>query len=200
MFSGIVSDLGQVISIEKKEGKTFCISFAKSNLMEVGHSLCVNGVCTTATEIKEDCLYFFASKQTLAITNLDDLKVGHPVNLELSLTLNQALNGHLVYGHIDKTLPITAITKGMQSHIFRLAAEREDLAYVIEKGSICLEGISLTVYSIGEKNTKPYLEVMIIPHTYQNTTLKTKKVGDALNVEFDPLAKYVKRQLSLSQK
>ena len=197
MFSGIVSEIGHVTSIKKKEGKTFCISFTKAESMKKGDSLCVNGVCTTVTHIEKNTLYFFASKQTLAITNLDTLKVGDPINLELSLTLNQTLDGHLVYGHIDKTIPIIAIKKGIQSHIFRLAIEKQDFAYIILKGSICLEGISLTIYNIDEENNPPYLEVMIIPHTYENTNLKEKKVGDVLNVEFDQLAKYIERQLSI---
>lgn len=199
MFSGIVRKIGTITSIKKDEGKYFSLQSPISQRANAqkGDSLCVNGVCLTITQLTEETLEVFAAKETLAITNLDSLQIGHCVHLEPAITIKQTLDGHIVYGHVDKTLPILSIEQGKHSHIIKLTVDKKDLRYLIKKGSVCLEGVSLTVYEINDTPPHTYFSVMIIPHTYKNTTLREKKVGDRLNVEFDPIAKYVERQLSL---
>lgn len=198
MFTGIITAVGQVTRVgaatdasssEERE-LTLLTPYLDA---ELGESIAVNGVCLTVAskrvEGKQAWLTFFASRETCTRTNLGDLAADSRVNLERALSLQEKLSGHLVQGHVDGRARLLAVSAAGQS--WELEVELPDALsrYVIEKGSITLDGISLTVNSI--KDSKIYL--MIIPHTWEHTSLSSKRVGQDFNVEVDVIAKYVEK-------
>lgn len=199
MFSGIIEDLLPIkkINIENEEAKRFELSLSSSIIntedLKIGESIAINGVCQTILKINHDSIEFYASKETLEITNLGYLKVGDKVNVERAMIYGSRVNGHLVSGHVDEMSSVLEIKLQETSTIFRIAIEEDKRKYFINKGSITVNGISLTVYQV-EKN---FFEVMIIPHTYENTSLSLLKVGDQVNLEYDFMGKYVENFHSL---
>jgi riboflavin synthase len=193
MFTGIILELGKVISVEKiAQGaklKIFSEKLLKDS--QIGDSIAVNGVCLTVTEIDrtKKVLSFELSYETLKKTTLGELKKDSPVNLESALTLNTKLGGHLVSGHVDGVGVIKKIEKTGDYIKIEIEAPQEVLKYCVPKGSIAVDGISLTVVDLFTNS----FSVVIIPHTLKMTTLGFKNVGDSVNLEPDIIAKYVER-------
>ncbi|MBM3255358.1 MAG: riboflavin synthase [Candidatus Omnitrophica bacterium] len=188
MFSGIVEELGQVKNISRRSGNITVIEIGADKVLEdtlVGDSIAVNGACLTVTANKVGILSFEAMPETLKVTNLGRLKVLEKVNLERSLKVGDRISGHFVNGHID-CLGVIRNKKYMAGNLgLEIAVPLKFLPYAISKGSVALDGISLT---IAEKSPATF-SVYIIPHTLRNTTLSFKGPSDKLNVEFDILAK-----------
>ncbi len=194
MFTGIVEEIGLIKEIkEKQDARRFKIT-AKKILddLKMGESICINGACQTVIEIGKNFFAVEAMRETLNRTNFGQLTVDEPVNLESSLKLSDRLGGHLVSGHIDCIGEILDIIPKQDSHIFKIQFSSRYTPLVIQKGSIAVEGISLTVIDVGEN----YFTVGIIPYTWENTNLKNKRVNDSVNLEFDLIGKYVQKMLS----
>lgn len=191
MFTGLIQEVGMVQKAEK-QGQDLRLTLQAPLLspkVKLGDSVAVNGCCLTVVEIKVPLLAFQAVPETLNRTALGTIKEGARVNLELPLTLSDPLGGHFVQGHVDGVAEITAINPEGQGVRMAVRVPKDLSRYVVEKGSIALNGISLTVAALkGDQ-----LEVALIPHTLQNTDLGSKKVGDPLHVEVDLLAKYVEK-------
>jgi len=198
MFTGIIQDIGKVESAVKKGGN-LVLSIHSDDLspkLQIGSSMAINGACQTVTETHKNSFVVEAISETLEKTNLGDLKTGSNVNLELPLTPQSLLDGHLVQGHVDCTGKISKVTPLSGSTVFAIEYPDEFDRYLIIKGSIAVDGISLTVtyFSTGT------FEIAIIPHTLKNTILADKKVGDIVNLEFDMMAKYIEKQNSPGKK
>lgn len=199
MFTGIVEETGIVKSIERS-AKAIHLSVAM-NLsgkgLKLGDSVAVNGCCLTATKIKRTktstLAQFDLLEETWQRTNLQFTQVDAAVNLERSLRADSRLGGHFVTGHIDGLGKIIRWERKGADHLLDIAAPAEILRYVIFKGSIAVDGISLTVAAVQKKSFR----IWIIPHTYEVTALRERKVGDAVNLEADMLGKYVEKFLSL---
>ncbi|MBD3170792.1 MAG: riboflavin synthase [candidate division Zixibacteria bacterium] len=196
MFTGIVEDVGKVIGRAKKgNGLVYRMKSALIvSDMNTGDSININGTCQSVTSFDRESFEVEAIKETLDRTNLGLLKLNDMVNLERSLTLQSRLGGHMVSGHIDCVGEIAAISpKGEQVDI-SVKFPEEFSRYLVNKGSVAIEGISLTVVEAGHGHFK----VSAIPITLQSTNMVYKKIGDKVNLEFDVLAKYIEKMLSLN--
>lgn len=187
MFTGIIEKTGVIKSINQKE---IVVQIDLDDLKK-GDSIAVNGICLTLTDFKKsknvfDC-YFDISPETYSRTNLKFQKVNDLVNIERSLKLGSKLDGHIVTGHIDNVSKITSIKRIGDSYEFEFSIPSELNKFIAEKGSVALDGISLTV----AKKIRNKFTIAVIPFTFQNTNLKTRKVGDFVNLEVDILARYV---------
>ncbi len=199
MFSGIIEELGAVVSLNKAGAVSKLLILAPRTAADVrpGQSVCVNGACLTAVEIKKDLLCFEVMQETLKRTNLGLLKRTDKVNLEKALRATGGIEGHFVTGHIDGTGVISKRqSKGGDIVIEIKTALEQILRYVVLKGSVALEGVSLTV-SAQEGNS---FCVNLIPYTLKNTTLGLKREGSVVNIECDILAKYMDKLLSLDKR
>ncbi|NJB68993.1 riboflavin synthase [Desulfobaculum xiamenense] len=195
MFTGLVQTTGTVRSVEARGSETrLCIGFPSSALpdLELGESIAVNGTCLTVETFGKDWYTAYASAETLSHTNLGTLRPGSLVNLERALALGDRLGGHLVSGHVDCTARVQSISPAGLSRIYRLSFPAEHGRYVIEKGSVALDGISLTVNACGPD----WLEVNIIPETQRATTISGWKPGYGVNMETDLIGKYVRRMVA----
>ncbi|MCP1202055.1 riboflavin synthase [Acetobacter oryzoeni] len=196
MFSGIIESLGHVAKVERSPQSLMLE--VETGLYDVaeGESIAVNGVCLTAVEPSTTGLVrFFVSSETLDCTTLGVLEAGGRVNLERAVTPATRLSGHIVQGHVDAVARFTECTQFGDARrvVFEVPAQLR--RYMVAKGSVALAGISLTLNEVGEPNGETFpIELMIIPHTWEHTTLGTLKVGDAVNVEVDIIAKYVEAQ------
>lgn len=193
MFTGLIQEVGTIVSVvQNTEGKEFIIK-APSLIKEIqiDDSVATNGCCLTATQIKGDTFKVQAVHMTLQKTSVGMLKNGDKVNLELSLRPNDRLGGHFVQGHVNAMGQIKQIKTTGENWEVEVSIPPELRKYMISEGSICLDGISLTI----AKLTPSSLTVAIIPHTLEKTTLGTKKVGDHLNLEVDMIAKYIENFL-----
>ncbi len=189
MFSGIIEDIGQVKYLSKnKEVIAIKTSFSK---IKMGESISCSGVCLTVSKIEENVFFSDLSPETLKKTTLSRLKVGSFINLEKSLKMGQEISGHMVFGHVDGLTMINSIKKIKDSWLFEFEAEKNIIKYLSDKCSIAIDGISLTVNDVSNKSFK----ISIIPHTWENTSLKFNKVGDLMNTEIDMLARYVFKAL-----
>jgi riboflavin synthase len=198
MFTGLIQEVGTVRKAERKGGDLrLSVDAPKlASRVRLGDSVAVNGCCLTAVEVSAPNLIFQAVPETLSRTTLGSLREGFPVNLELPLTLSEPLGGHFVQGHVDGVAKVvSAVPEGGG---VRMTVELPEavVPYVIEKGSIALDGVSLTVAAIHGGD----IEVALIPHTLENTNLGTKKAGDPLHAEADLLAKYVEKLSSSYQR
>jgi len=195
MFTGIIEEVGIVESVLKR-AEDMVLSLKAPRLfpeLNLGDSLAVNGACLTLTRKGPPAsLSFDLSKETLSRTRLEALKPGDPVNLEPALTLNKPLGGHLVSGHVDGPAVLSAITPAGEMVELTFEVSETLATMMIEKGSVALDGISLTIASLGEVT----FTVAVIPFTLEHTTLGQKRAGDVLNLETDMIGKYVKRFLS----
>lgn len=193
MFTGIVEEIGIVKNITPKANlKRLAIkSSIVKNKLKLGASVCVSGVCLTVVEAKWDYFVVEAVEHTLKATALKQLKIGDPVNLEAGLTAAGRFDGHLVSGHVDTVGVVAKIRTAGEQVEFFIRIPAEGLANVIRQGSICIDGISLTVAEIRQNIVK----VVVIPQTFKNTTLNRKAVNQFVNVEFDVIGKYVLRGL-----
>lgn len=196
MFTGIIEELGQVRAVEPR-GENARIVIAARNVLDganEGDSIAVNGVCLTALQITNDSFAADCSRETLDRTTLGNLQTGTPVNLERAVTPATRLGGHIVQGHVDgRGRFIEAIDHG-ESWTVRIGFPQELARYLVFKGSVTVEGISLTVAGLHEDS----FEIAVIPKTWQVTNLSYLKPGDAVNLEVDVIAKYVERLLAFS--
>ena len=194
MFTGIIEELGKVCKLERQNSNLH-ISIA-SNLtpeLKIDQSVAHNGVCLTVVAIKDKVYTVTAIDETLKKTNLGELHTGDEVNLERAMILGTRLDGHIVQGHVDQVATCKAIHEENGSWIFTFTYSPEFSNVTIEKGSITINGVSLTVVN-SKLNS---FSVAIIPYTYEHTTFKTIKPGTVVNLEFDVIGKYVKRLLEL---
>ncbi len=187
MFTGIIEDIGYVLNVEKqKDNLNFCIKSKITDELKVDQSVSHNGVCLTVVKIDKDKYYVTAIKETLKKTNLSFLKVNDLVNLERCLKLGDRLDGHLVQGHVDQTATCTNIIDDNGSKVYTFHYDDKG-NLTVEKGSICVNGVSLTV--IG--SMKNSFSVAIIPYTMENTNFHKISLGTIVNLEFDILGKYI---------
>lgn len=195
MFTGIIEELGEVIeSVREKGNLNLGIAAKMTPELKIDQSVAHNGVCLTVVNIKNGVYSVTAIKETLEKTNLGNLKKGDRVNLERAMILGDRLDGHIVQGHVDQTGICKNIHEESGSWIFTFEYDPGMHNITIEKGSITIDGVSLTV--INSKLNE--FSVAIIPYTYNNTTFKFLKTGAKVNLEFDVIGKYVKRLTELS--
>ena len=196
MFTGLIAELGRITAVEKGESSAVFTIAAPSLISQItlGDSVAVNGVCLTATSITGDTFTADVMVQTLAVTSLSQLSVGSPVNLELAALLNTRMGGHMVQGHVDGVATVVGLIQGEKWAQFEITVPEKLAKYIVNQGSICLDGVSLTVGEINDSNN--VVTVWLIPETLERTNLSTKKSGDLINVEVDVLAKYVERLLA----
>lgn len=194
MFTGIIQEIGKVISAQNRDGNlVLTVSSSKlSGKLQIGSSIAINGACQTVTNIKKDSFTVEAISETLAKTNLGSLKAGSKLNLESSLTPQSLLDGHIVQGHVDCTGRIINISRHSGSVLFTIGYPPDFESYLVSKGSVAIDGISLTVVN-SEKNR---FTVAIIPLTLSSTILSEKNTGDVVNLEFDIIAKYIEKMTS----
>ena len=194
MFTGIIQGLGRIAAMDRRRGETrFTVrpDFALTDYA-LGESIAVNGVCLTVETFGAGWFTAYASMETMSVTNLGMLGVSSTVNLERALAMGDRLGGHIVSGHVDCLAEVEAIRQAGQSRIFRLAFPTAHSSQVIPKGSVALDGISLTVNDCGHG----YLEVNIIPATQRETTISDWTQGRRINMETDVIGKYVQRMLN----
>jgi len=190
MFTGLIQDVGTVESLDSGiEGARLRIATSLAAEIAPGDSVAVNGACLTAMTVDGNGFETEAMNQTLAVTSLDGLKVGSRVNLELAMKASDRLGGHIVQGHVDGVGEVASVEGDGFAKRLRVALDRDLLRYVIDKGSITLDGVSLTVAELGED----WLVVSLIPETLERTTLGEASPGRKLNVECDVIAKHVER-------
>ena len=191
MFSGIIEKLAQVHEFEVSNDKSY-IALAIDNsdlLLKIGDSVAVNGVCLTIAKIENDLFYYDLSPETLSLTSLKDLSVNDSVNIEYPLTLNKFISGHITTGHVDSIGIIKSLQKIIDSWEVVVEVKSDILKYIIHKGSITIDGVSLTVNKLD--NNLVYL--MIIPHTFENTIFKNYKIGQKVNIEVDYITKHLEK-------
>ena len=191
MFTGIIEDLVEVEELKKNDGYWNMSINTKFKDVKIGASIAINGVCLTVASMENRRLYFDIINETLEKTNLRYLESNDLVNIERCVRLNERLDGHIVQGHIECIGElISKITKNSETKI-RIKIESKYMKYCIYKGSIAVDGISLTISNLGED----FIECSIIPHTLKNTTIGIKKIGQLFNIETDMISKYVEKQL-----
>ena len=200
MFTGLIAELGSITAIKKSDTSAVFTISAPGLISEisVGDSVAVNGVCLTATSIDGTTFTADVMVQTLNLTSLSQIFVGSPVNLELAAQLNARMGGHMVQGHVDGVATVVALTLGDKWAQFDISVPAALSKYIVNQGSICLDGISLTVGGINDENN--VVTVWLIPETLERTNLSTLLPGDLINVEVDVLAKYVERLLAKGDK
>jgi riboflavin synthase len=190
VFTGLIQDVGEIESIDSgDDGARLRIATKLAPEIALGDSVAVNGVCLTATATGEDGFETEAMNQTLTVTALESLEVGDRVNLELAMKASDRLGGHIVQGHADGVGDVLSVEEDGFARRVRVGLGPELIRYVVEKGSIGLSGVSLTVASLGDD----WAEVSLIPETLERTNLGGVAAGDRLNVECDVVAKYVER-------
>ncbi len=191
MFTGIIEEIGKIQGIQKGVSSAV-LSIQASEIMQdihLGDSVAVNGVCLTASSISPNSFTADVMHETLNRSALGKLRIGSPVNLESAMMANGRFGGHIVSGHIDGTGTVSEIHKDDNAVWFTIKTSLQVLRYIIEKGSIAIDGISLTVARVN----KDSFSVSIIPHTASLTTLSSRRVGDSVNLENDCIGKYVER-------
>jgi riboflavin synthase len=206
MFTGLVTDVGRVAKIEDSNGlrrMTVESAYPLASL-QMGASVMHSGVCLTLVEFGERAggswWVVEAIPETLSRTNLGELQVGSKTNLELSLKLGDELGGHLVYGHVDAVGAIGVIANAGDSRVMRVRIPANLSKFFVEKGSVTIDGVSLTVSAVHSKGEEAWFEVSLIPHTLAVTTLGELTAGSRVNLEVDMLARYVARMLEWQSK
>ncbi len=189
MFTGIVEEIGSVASISSN-GMTIQAQGVMSDL-KLGDSIAVNGACLTAVSLSDSEFSVDLSPETMRRTSLGDLAAGGMVNLERALSASDRMGGHIVQGHVDGVGRITSVKEEGDSIIFRVRAPKRLMPYIVEKGFIAVDGISLTVVKVGTSS----FTLAVIPYSLRNTNLQTLSVGTRVNLEADILAKYVENLL-----
>ena len=187
MFTGIIEEVGRVTSVSPKKLVIAARKVLKD--MEPGGSISVNGACLTVTDFGSDSFFVDIMLETLRRTNLGQLHAGDRVNLERPLTLDKPIGGHLVQGHIDATGRVASAIREGETTIIRIEASPEVMHYVVEKGFIAVDGVSLTVVA---RNAGSF-EISIVDYTLKNTNIGSRQVGDLVNLEVDIIAKYVEQ-------
>ena len=198
MFTGIIDHNGEIIKITKKRNKDisiFVLTRFKPKDIKLGSSICCNGVCLTVCKIKKLKnkleLSFDVSNETINCTNFSKLKIGSKINLEKSLRIGDEISGHFVFGHIDEVSKLLTIKRIKGSHQLKFSKSKKLSKYIAKKGSIAVDGVSLTINSSDSKS----FSVNIVPYTWEHTNFNKLKVNSLINVEVDMLARYVSQNL-----
>ncbi|NDA96013.1 MAG: riboflavin synthase [Actinobacteria bacterium] len=195
MFTGLVQDVASIQAINRGEDSSILtIETQLAQSMSVGDSISINGVCLTATRIVSNLITVDVMVQTLKLSNLGRVEVGARVNAELATRVDARLGGHIVQGHVDGVAKIVANEPGEKWQRFAISIPGNLLKYVVNQGSICVDGVSLTVGNV--EDSLHEVTMWLIPETLAKTTLGSKSVGDDVNIEVDVLAKYVERLMS----
>ena len=197
MFTGIVEEIGKIQNV-KRNTKSSVLAIKCKKIFEdihIGDSVSVNGVCLTVTTFNNEIFTADVMNETLSRSSLGNLKKGSYVNLERAMSANGRFGGHIVSGHIDGTGKIIKIEKDDNAIWYTMTVEENLIKYIVEKGSIAIDGISLTVAKVNEKN----FSVSIIPHTAQETILSHRLVGDIVNIENDVIGKYVEKLITFEK-
>jgi riboflavin synthase len=195
MFTGLIEGVGEVVALEPRGGDLrlrIGVGTLPFDEVALGESIAVSGVCLTVVEYDAESFAADASTETLALTTLGALSVGHAVNLERAMRPTDRLGGHLVSGHVDGLGRVLSVHEDARAQRWRFAAPAALLKYIAVKGSICVDGVSLTVNAVDGEG----FEVALIPHTVSHTAFSTTQVGDAVNLEVDLVARYVERLLA----
>jgi riboflavin synthase len=197
MFTGIIQAVGQVRKVQNNDGDLqfeIATNFKDMSDVQLGDSIAINGVCLTVIEIENDVIKADVSVETITKANVSFWHKGSLLNLEKSLTLNDKLGGHLVSGHVDGVAECINITQSARSTIYNFKIPEDLTKFVVNKGSICINGVSLTVNEI----TNDEISINLIPHTLEHTNLGLLHVGDSVNIEIDTIARYVEKMLKHS--
>ena len=197
MFTGIVEEIGIISGIKQGKNSEILTIKAKKVLEDtkIGDSIAVNGICLTVTALSSDSFTADVMHETISRSSLSKLKYGSKVNLERAMPVNGRFGGHIVSGHVDGTGTIINIKPDDNAIWYKIQANQQILKYIVEKGSITIDGISLTVAKVSETD----FSISAIPHTVEQTILKEKRQGDTINLETDILAKYIEKLLSHTQ-
>jgi riboflavin synthase len=189
MFKGIITDIGTVIDITINHNSDQIFHIKTENLSSInkGDSIACSGVCLTVMDIMDDKFIVQASQETIKVTNLKTCTIDTKINLEQAMRLSDRIDGHLVQGHVDGVVKILTIKRNLDSHEIELLCPQELIKFIAKKGSIALDGVSLTVNSVVNQT----FTVNIIAYTWENTTLQYNKVDDYLNLEVDMIARYL---------
>jgi riboflavin synthase len=195
MFTGLIETVGEIKSFspENKSAVIGVLPKTGDFKCKIGDSVAINGVCLTVEKINGGALFFRAVSETLSKTNLGSLKISQTVNLERAMPANGRFDGHIVLGHIDTVAKIESVTNDGDSRLFWLSADEQYSKYIAKKGSVAVDGISLTVADVAGNK----FLLSIIPHTFKNTTFANKKAGDSVNLECDVFARYIERMLNV---
>ncbi len=192
MFTGIIQAIGSIQEVHSSDNGVV-LKINSNNLdisdSKIGDSIAVNGVCLTATQVSDNSFTADVSNETINCTTFSDLLIGDSVNLEKSLRINQGIDGHLVSGHVDGIGKVQSINKDGDSSRIKILVEGDIIKYIAKKGSICINGVSLTVNSVEDN----IFDVNIVPHTFSVTTLRNLSVESNVNLEIDLIARYVER-------
>ena len=190
MFTGIVESLGKITNINLDQGNVdFTVKSDISNELKIDQSVSHSGVCLTVVDINNGSHTVTAVKETLDKSSLKNFKLGDSVNLERAMKLGDRLDGHMVQGHVDGVAKCLEVNLNQGSWIYKFEFDKSNESLLIEKGSICINGVSLTVFNIVDNK----FDVTIIPYTYENTSFKELKKEDLVNIEFDMIGKYLSR-------
>ncbi|MGD9677703.1 MAG: riboflavin synthase [Vulcanibacillus sp.] len=193
MFTGLIEEIGEIKSI-KRSGNSMVLEIAAKNILtdtKIGDSIAVNGICLTVTTLDHNSFTVDVMPETMGKTSLGELKIGSTVNLELAMLANKRFGGHFISGHIDG-IAILVDKKQLDNAIYFTFKFDSTLGnYIIQKGSIAIDGISLTIVKV----SKELLTVSVIPHTLKNTSLATKRIGQIVNIEVDMIGKYIEKIL-----
>ena len=200
MFTGLVAELGKITAITRGETSSVLTIHAPHLTPElaIGDSIAVNGTCLTATSLTADSFTADVMVQTLSLTSLGKLEEGSTVNLELAAQMDMRMGGHIVQGHVDGIASVISRTPGEKWEHFVIEVPADLSRYIVNQGSICVDGVSLTVGEINDSNN--HVTLWLIPETLAKTNLSLKAVGDIVNIEVDILAKYVERLISKGAK
>jgi riboflavin synthase len=191
MFTGIIENIGKITLIEEVNDN-YVIKIEVINLsmnISNGDSVAINGACLTVTNVEENIFSFDLSPETMKLTSFKSLIKNDLVNIEFPLTLNKFISGHITTGHIDTIGVIEKLLKNADSWFIQIKIDKMYLKYMVHKGSICIDGISLTINQIQGN----IIDLMVIPHTYQNTIIKNYSLGDSVNIEVDYIAKHLEK-------
>jgi riboflavin synthase len=191
MFTGIIENIGKIIVIEEVNNN-YLIKIEVTNLsinISNGDSIAVNGACLTVVNVKNNIFSFDLSPETMKLTSFKYLTKDDLVNIEFPLTLNKFISGHITTGHIDTIGVIEKLLKDTDSWFIQIKVDKIYLKYIVHKGSICIDGVSLTINQVDGN----MIDLMVIPHTYQNTIIKNYSLGDSVNIEVDYIAKHLEK-------
>jgi len=191
MFTGIIENIGKIIVIEEVNNN-YLIKVEVTNLsinISNGDSIAVNGACLTVVNVKNNIFSFDLSPETMKLTSFKYLTKDDLVNIEFPLTLNKFISGHITTGHIDTIGVIEKLLKDTDSWFIQIKVDKIYLKYIVHKGSICIDGVSLTINQADGN----MIDLMVIPHTYQNTIIKNYSLGDSVNIEVDYIAKHLEK-------
>ncbi len=198
MFTGLVQDVAIVEEIVRREDSSvLTIKTRLAAMMGIGDSISINGVCLTATSIQGEAITVDVMVQTLKLSNIGSLVTGQSVNAELATRADSRLGGHIVQGHVDGVGRVITNEPGEKWQKFEVQIPQKLIKYVVNQGSICVDGVSLTVGNIDDKSCT--VTLWLIPETLEKTTLGSRKLGDEVNIEVDVLAKYVERLIQVRE-